>query len=213
MIELKQKEERFLANISWLHYKKIKWINRILPLSSFANEIICGTTPSTKNHSFWVGKTPFITVDAMSKQIFVTKTERYISAEAYSKSKRNVHAGFLMVSCIGTVGVVSFASCDSQTNQQINTIDPIKKYKYFLYWALKSKKQEFLLLSKSGSATPNINKDTFSKIRFNVPDNESLQEFNEISSPIFSTILNLQHEIDALRVQRKALLQKYFGSC
>ena len=117
-----------------------------------------------------------------------------------------------MVSCIGTVGVVSLASKDSQTNQQINSINPIDKFKYFLFWSLKEKKEELQLLSKSGSATPNVNKETFSKILIKTPDDISLRDFNKIAFPLFSKILVIQNEIDCLNKQRNLLLKKYFCS-
>lgn len=212
MIELKQKEIDSLAHISFLEYKKITFKEQTARLASFSKDIICGTTPSTKDCSLWNGDVPFITVDAMANRIFTTTSTRTITKKAYINSNRNVHKDFIMVSCIGTVGVVSLASKDSQTNQQINSINPIDKFKYFLFWSLKEKKEELQLLSKSGSATPNVNKETFSKILIKTPDDISLRDFNKIAFPLFSKILVIQNEIDCLNKQRNLLLKKYFCS-
>ena len=153
-----------MLELSNHYFEQIKLSKDTVPLERFCDQIICGTTPSTKDASLWGNDFPFVTVEAMANNVFVTKTERLISSDGYRKANRGVGPGYILVSCIGTIGVVSFASKDCITNQQINAIKPKEGFSYYLFWILRNKTKEMMMLSKSGSATPNINKRTFGKI-------------------------------------------------
>ena len=212
--DLIEKNTKIITKLSFLAEKTIELVPRkstSKPLSYFCYSIICGTTPSTKNSRFWMGNIPFITLEDMHDLPFVTSSQRKISEEYFIKCKRQLHEGDIITSCIGTVGKVALVSCNCQTNQQINAVNPIPKYRYYLYEELKKKKAELLLLSKSGSATPNINKNTFSNICFAIPNDCELNKINAALSLIFKKILVLQKENDTLRKQKNVLLVKYFG--
>lgn len=212
--DLMEKNTKIITKLSFLTEKTIELVPRkstLKPLSYFCYSIICGTTPSTKNSQFWMGNIPFITLEDISDLPFVTSSQRKISEECFIKCNRQLHEGDIITSCIGTVGKVAMVSCDCQTNQQINAVNPIPKYRYYLYEVLKKKKAELLLLSKSGSATPNINKNTFSNICFAIPNDCELDKINSALSLIFKKILVLQKENDTLRKQKNVLLAKYFG--
>lgn len=212
--DLMEKNTKIITKLSFLTEKTIELVPRkstLKPLSYFCYSIICGTTPSTKNRQFWMGNIPFITLEDISDLPFVTSSQRKISEECFIKCNRQLHEEDIITSCIGTVGKVAMVSCDCQTNQQINAVNPIPKYRYYLYEELKKKKAELLLLSKSGSATPNINKNTFSNICFAIPNDCELDKINSALSLIFKKILVLQKENDTLRKQKNVLLAKYFG--
>ena len=209
-----EKNTKIITKLSFLTEKTIELVPRkstLKPLSYFCYSIICGTTPSTKNSQFWMGNIPFITLEDISDLPFVTSSQRKISEECFIKCNRQLHEGDIITSCIGTVGKVAMVSCDCQTNQQINAVNPIPKYRYYLYEVLKKKKAELLLLSKSGSATPNIHKNTFSNICFAIPNDCELDKINSALSLIFKKILVLQKENNTLRKQKNVLLAKYFG--
>lgn len=209
-----KKKTKIITKLSFLTEKTIELVPRkstLKPLSYFCYSIICGTTPSTKNSQFWMENIPFITLEDISDLPFVTSSQRKISEECFIKCNRQLHEGDIITSCIGTVGKVAMVSCDCQTNQQINAVNPIPKYRYYLYEELKMEKAELLLLSKSGSATPNINKNTFSNICFAIPNDCELDKINSALSLIFKKILVLQKENDTLRKQKNVLLAKYFG--
>lgn len=212
--DLMEKNTKIITKLSFLAEKTVELVPRkstLKPLSYFCYSIICGTTPSTKNSQFWMGNIPFITLEDIRDLPFVTSSQRKISEECFIKCNRQLHEGDIITSCIGTVGKVAMVSCDCQTNQQINAVNPIPKYRYYLYEGLKKKKAELLLLSKSGSATPNINKNTFSNICFAIPNDCELDKINSALSLIFKKILVLQKENDTLRKQKNVLLAKYFG--
>ncbi|HIF8087451.1 TPA: restriction endonuclease subunit S, partial [Escherichia coli] len=90
-------------------------------------KVTCGKTPSKKEPEYYGSDVPFIKIPDMHGQLFVLKTNEYLS-EAGSKSqlKKLVPANSICVSCIATIGVVSITNEPSHTNQQINSVTPHK---------------------------------------------------------------------------------------
>ncbi|WP_337086315.1 restriction endonuclease subunit S [Escherichia coli] len=98
-------------------------------------KVTCGKTPSKKEPEYYGSDVPFIKIPDMHGQLFVLKTNEYLS-EAGSKSqlKKLVPANSICVSCIATIGVVSITNEPSHTNQQINSVTPHKSsLLYYLY--------------------------------------------------------------------------------
>ncbi|ELC6146455.1 restriction endonuclease subunit S, partial [Escherichia coli] len=79
-------------------------------------KITCGKTPSKKEPKYYGGDVPFIKIPDMHGQLFVLKTNEYLS-EVGSKSqlKKLVPANSICVSCIATIGVVSITNEPSHT--------------------------------------------------------------------------------------------------
>ncbi|EEJ9482594.1 restriction endonuclease subunit S, partial [Salmonella enterica subsp. enterica serovar Infantis] len=99
-------------------------------------KVTCGKTPSKKEPEYYGSDVPFIKIPDMHGQLFVLKTNEYLS-EAGSKSqlKKLVPANSICVSCIATIGVVSITNEPSHTNQQINSVTPHKSsLLYYLYF-------------------------------------------------------------------------------
>ena len=63
-------------------------------------------------------------------------------------------------------------------------------------------------LGQSGSTIVNLNKAQFGKIQVIVPTVASMQEFDELVSPLFSLILENQRENIRLSALRENLLPK-----
>ncbi len=113
-----------------------------------------------------------------------------------------------MVSCIGTVGVVSINPVEAHTNQQINTVIPSDKNKVeFLYFALKKIKPMLEAIGAS-STMNNVNKSKFSALEVLFPAEKILNEFHFAVSPTFKLILSLQRQNLALAQARDLLLPK-----
>ena len=103
--------------------KPTDWIDGTI--NDLGNEIICGKTPPTQKAEYYGGNTPFITIPDMHDCVYNVSTERYLSAAGVaSQSKKSLPTNTVCVSCIGTAGLVTIVSEESQTNQQINSIVP-----------------------------------------------------------------------------------------
>lgn len=165
-------------------------------IKDLSKEIICGKTPSTKKAEYYGSDVPFITIPDMHNKVFSIKTARYLSVEgASSQIKKMLPNNTICVSCIGTAGLVTITSENSQTNQQINSIIPKDKISpYYIYLLMKTLSNKINKLGQSGSTIVNLNKEQFSKIKINIPDDISMNRFHKIISPLFNSILNNQKE-------------------
>lgn len=172
-------------------------------------EIVTGKTPSTKEQENFDGDIPFVKTPDMHTQIVVTKTEQQLS-ERGAKLQENkfLPKGAVMVSCIGTVGVVAIAGSCCQTNQQINSVichDPM--FNYYAYYALLDLKPR--LESMSGGVTmPNVNKSKFSAMPIMIPDKKIVSLFDEAVASNFIQIETLSIMNEKLQQARDLLLPR-----
>ena len=177
-------------------------------IEDLSEEIICGKTPSTKKKEYYGNDIPFITIPDMHNSTYIIKTERYLSIlGADSQPKKTLPKNSICVSCIGTAGLVSLVSIDSQTNQQINSIIPKKNISpYYIYLLMRGKYDEINKYGQGGSTIVNLNKREFSKLEVTIPSNDILLKFDKIVKPMFEVILNNQNENEKLLNLRNYLI-------
>lgn len=175
-----------------------------------AQDVICGKTPSTKQSEYYGGSTPFITIPDMHGCVYNVKTERYLSRKGVaSQPKKTLPPNSICVSCIGTAGLVSLVSEESQTNQQINSIIPKKDISaYYIYLLMQTQSEVIIKLGQSGSTIVNLNKTQFGKIPVIIPSKKVLYKFDTICKPLFEMILSNQKENIELANLRDSLLPK-----
>lgn len=172
-------------------------------------EIITGKTPSTKDEANFDGNIPFVKTPDMHNQKVVVKTEQTLSERgANTQPSKYIPRGSVMVSCIGTLGVVSMSSTICQTNQQINSVvfnNPVDSY--YAFFALSDLKP--LLEGMGGGATMgNVNKSKFCNLPIMIPDRKITSAFKEVMEPIFSQIEKLQIQNEKLLSARDILLPR-----
>ncbi|HBE5450501.1 TPA: restriction endonuclease subunit S [Escherichia coli] len=173
-------------------------------------KVTCGKTPSKKEPEYYGSDVPFIKIPDMHGQLFVLKTNEYLS-EAGSKSqlKKLVPANSICVSCIATIGVVSITNEPSHTNQQINSVTPHKSsLLYYLYFCMLGLKDHLHILGSAGSATLNVNTSTFSGIKIAQPDAKVLELFHAKCIHLFNEIKSLSVQTESLTQLRDTLLPK-----
>ena len=173
-------------------------------------EVVTGKTPSKKNQKFFGDEVAFLKVPDMHKTSIVIKTSDNLSLiGAESQKSKYIPKWSTCVSCIATVGVVSLAGKNMQTNQQINSIVPREAcFKFFNYFLMRHKSDYIKTLASSGSATPNLNMGHFSNIMVSIPDRGLLKEFDTIVSHLFLQMENNLQENEALINIRDSLLPK-----
>lgn len=179
-------------------------------IDDLGTEIICGKTPSTKKSEYYGGNTPFITIPDMHGCVYIVSTERYLSdAGVASQPKKTLPPNTVCVSCIGTAGLVTLVSEESQSNQQINSIIPKEGISvYYIYLLMQTLAETINKLGQSGSTIVNLNKTQFGKIQVMIPSIRVLQDFDSLCRPLFDTILSNQKENINLSELRDTLLPK-----
>ena len=186
--------------------KPIDWIDGTI--DELGAEIICGKTPSTKKTEYYGGATPFITIPDMHGCVYNVSTKRYLSSTGVaSQPKKCLPPNTVCVSCIGTAGLVTLVSEESQSNQQINSIVPKDGISaYYIYLLMKTLSKTINKLGQSGSTIVNLNKTQFGKIQVMIPSQNVMQEFDVLCRPLFETIHSNQKENIKLSELRDTLL-------
>ena len=116
--------------------------------------------------------------------------------------------GTLLVSCIGTIGVVAIASTLSQFNQQINAVIPSDEgFRYYCFFAFKELKQQMEAIG-GGATMGNVNKTKFENLELLRPTISLLREFDNSCAPMFRQIHILALQNQKLRAARDLLLPR-----
>lgn len=173
-------------------------------------EVITGKTPSKKVPENFGNDVPFIKTPDMHGEMFIIETNESLSLEgAETQKKKTLPENSLIVSCIGSVGVVAITSKDSQTNQQINAVvlndEILREYLYIVFLGLKPTLEG---LGSSGATMCNVNKQKFEAIKILAPTNQVLEEYHRIVAPLFDETLALQRQKKQLQEVRDLILPK-----
>lgn len=172
-------------------------------------QIVTGKTPSKKNIRNFDGNVPFIKTPDMHQSWIILNTEETLSEIGASlQNNKYLPPWSVLVSCIGTVGVVAMNLFKSQTNQQINSVIPKNKfYRYYSFFCLSNIKP-LLEAIGGGSTMTNINKNKFENIKINIPSENVLAEFYQTVNPIFNQIALLIDQNQKLAQARDLLLPR-----
>lgn len=175
-------------------------------LSDFEQKIITGKTPSTNNKNNFDGVIPFICIGDVRGNMYITKTEITLTeVGAAYQAKKFIPKDAICVTCIASPGLVAFATSESQTNQQLNSIICGKKEnRYFLYFYLKDYFK--FTKAKMGNTFANMNKDDFSSILLPYPKDEIVDSFSEKVKSVFESVLLNSQENNSLIELRDFLI-------
>lgn len=173
-------------------------------------EVVTGKTPSTKVTEYYGEEVMFVKTPDMHGNIFTSQTESNLS-EAGSNSQDNklLPQDSIMVSCIGTGGVVSINMFPAHTNQQINSI--ILEDTNIREWAfltLKPMKQTIELFGATGATMTNLSKGKFEGLKLLYPSDVLLNKFNNITKPMFEELKSIILTNENLKKQRDLLLPR-----
>lgn len=171
--------------------------------------VLTGKTPATKDADYYGGDIPFVKTPDMHGNAFVLQSETYLTEKgAKSQANKFLPPGALLVSCIGTVGVVSLTSELCQFNQQINAVIPAEDFlRYYCYFALKDMKPRLDAIG-GGVTMANVSKGKFESMDLLRPTAALLRNFDEFSSPVFNQIKVLGQQNQKLRTARDLLLPR-----
>ena len=178
-------------------------------LDSFG-EIVTGKTPSTKVPAYFGDDVPFLRIPDMHGKIYALQTQMMLSSHgAASQPQKTLPLGSVSVSCIATPGLVVLNHRATQTNQQINSIIPrdqsLSKY---IYWSCRQLSSDIKTGGFGGSVFVNMNKSTFSSLPTLDAELAIIHEFDQLVSPIHTSILENEKQSQILAQVRDALLPK-----
>ncbi len=172
--------------------------------------VVTGKTPPTKNSGFYGGEMTFVKTPDMHNSVYVVSSEQTLSQTGVDiQSNKTIPPFSIMVSCIGTAGVVALTSDYCQTNQQINSlIIPSLHYTLYAYQYCKSLKPILEGLGSNGATMVNVNKGKFEGIPILNPNETIIDAFGELVKPMFFKILNIQRQNIKLKEARDILLPR-----
>ena len=178
------------------------------PILEFGN-VITGKTPSTKEPGFYGDGIPFIKTPDMHGNLFIFETESYLTERGSNNQiGKLLPENSLLVSCIGTVGVVSITTTPSQFNQQINAVIPREGYLlYYCLFAFKDLKPRLEAIS-AGATMANVSKGKFETLDILQPPEIVLKEFDSICRTVFSQIKILMQQSQKAKAARDLLLPR-----
>ena len=178
----------------------------LLDLEKVENNIVTGKTPSTTNPNFYNGNIPFITIGDVRGNMHIVSTVQKLTKDgANQQANKFIPKGAICVTCIASPGLVGFATEDSHTNQQLNSVVCENfENRYYLYFYL----TDYFKYSsaKTGNTFANMNKGDFSAIQVIKPKKEILVGFFNILKSSIDKILINSHENQKLTELRDWLL-------
>ena len=172
-------------------------------------DVVTGKTPSTKDADNYGGEILFIKTPDMHGNVFVIETETRLTEKgANTQPGKFIPTNALLVSCIGTIGVVSLTSAPSQFNQQINVVVPFEdSYRYYCFFAFKDLKDSMEAIG-GGATMGNVNKKKFESLKVLKPSMSLLRDFREFCNPLFQQIQVFSFQNQKLRAARDLLLPR-----
>jgi type I restriction enzyme S subunit len=182
-------------------------------LSQIGDEVECvgGSTPSTSNSEFWDGDIFWTTPKDLSRQIglVTTSSERRIT----SKGLQRISSGVLPVNSVlmssrAPIGYLSINAVPTAINQGFIALRKNSRFAplFLLFW-LKTNMAE--IKNRAGGGTfAEISKNAFKSIPFVVPDEETMQKFDELAEPILLQLTALTLQNQELIEMRESLLPR-----
>ena len=172
--------------------------------------VITGKTPSKTKSEYFGGDIQFLKVPDMHGHSIVIKTSDSLTKEGAASQKGKLIPKYsTCVSCIATVGLVSLAGSNLQTNQQINSIIPKnQEYKFYNYLVMLDKSELIKTMASGGTATPNLNKGHFENIKVKLPPIDVLAQFDIRVADLFKKIELNMREVENLQELRDSLLPR-----
>lgn len=159
-------------------------------------KIETGKTPSTEVPENYGCEIMFVKTPDMHGNLFTIQTCEYLSKQGHlTQPKKLLPSNSIMVSCIGTGGVVSINAEQAHTNQQINSIIlDNSEFLEWLFFTCKALKETIELFGATGATMTNLSKGKFEKLKVIEPKAELISLFHDKVFPIFDEIKALMYK-------------------
>lgn len=169
-----------------------------------------GKTPSMVVPENYGDEIMFIKTPDMHGNTFVIETEERLSKRGHeTQPKKLLPPNSIMVTCIGTGGVVAINAEQGHTNQQINSIvlNDIT-YLEWLFFTCKTLKETIELFGATGATMTNLSKGKFEKLKVIDPGKSLIESYHKMTADTISLIKSLMYQNQNFAKQRDLLLPR-----
>ncbi|MBU4175089.1 MAG: restriction endonuclease subunit S [Actinobacteria bacterium] len=173
--------------------------------------VVGGSTPSTKNRSYWGGSVRFATPRDMSglESPLLLETSRKITEEGLARiSSGLLPVGTVLLSSRAPVGYLAIAEVPVSVNQGIVAMvcEDEPSCFYVLNWAKEN--LPTIIGLANGTTFAEISKSTFRQIELFLPSKSLSDRFQKTVVPFYNKIRNNLFENETLKNLRDSLLPK-----
>ena len=173
-------------------------------------QIVLGSTPNSKEPSYWDGDIRWITPAEMTDQsYYIFDTVRHITDEGRKAANLTVlPEGTVLFSTRAPIGKVAIVGKEMCCNQGFkNFICSVKLNNVFLYYTLKLKK-DYLCSLGTGTTFKELSKRTVESFKIAVPPIELQNQFETIYNQADKSISELRKSVDAIDKVIKSLINE-----
>ena len=173
-------------------------------------QIVLGSTPNSKEPSYWDGDIRWITPAEMTDQsYYIFDTVRHITDEGRKAANLTVlPEGTVLFSTRAPIGKVAIVGKEMCCNQGFkNFICSEKLNNVFLYYTLKLKK-DYLCSLGTGTTFKELSKRTVESLKIAVPPIELQNQFETIYNQADISISELRKSVDAIDKVIKSLINE-----
>jgi len=170
-----------------------------------------GSTPNTKNHSYWDGNIFWATPKDMSdlNSPILLETSRKITPSGLMAIGNKLYQkDTIFLSSRAPIGYLCISKIDSAVNQGIIAINTKGKMSNLLILIWCELNLDTITNNANGSTFLEINKKNFRKIRIIAPDEEISKDFDRLLIPLYDLIYKNSLENKYLAIIRDLLLPK-----
>lgn len=180
-------------------------------LGEIVKKMQSGGTPKADNQEFYNGNIPFVKVnDIRSSGKYLIKTESSITEKGLKNSSAwIVPINSIIYSMYASVGFLSINKIEVTTSQaMINIILDVEKANLeYIYYHLLDFKKNVHTYVETGTQG-NLNAQTVRNLKIKLPSLAEQQKIAEVLSLADDEINLLKNELEELKLQKKALMQK-----
>lgn len=180
-------------------------------LGEIVKKMQSGGTPKADNQEFYNGNIPFVKVnDITSSGKYLIKTESSITEKGLKNSSAwIVPINSIIYSMYASVGFLSINTIEVATSQaMINIILDLEKANLeYIYYHLLDFKKNVHTYVETGTQG-NLNAQTVRNLKIKLPSLPEQQKIAEVLSLADDEINLLKNELEELKQQKKALMQK-----
>ena len=174
-------------------------------------DVVGGSTPSTKEPSFWGGSVHWATPKDLSalKSPVLLGTDRKITEKGLARIGSGLlPEGTVLLSSRAPIGYLAITDIPVAVNQGFIAMKCHKQLSAAYVWLWNAMNLDAILEKANGSTFLEINKRNFRSLLIIVPPEPLIRSFNDKVEPLIEKIINTEREIRTLANLRDTLLPK-----
>ena len=174
-------------------------------------DVVGGSTPSTKNPSFWNGTINWATPKDLSslESSVLVETSRKITEKGLDKiSSGLLPRGTVLLSSRAPIGYLAISDVPVAINQGFIAMKCQKRLSATYVWLWTAANMPAILENANGSTFQEISKSNFRPLRMIVPDVSVRKTYDKLMQRLYDRIVKNERQSRSLATLRDALLPK-----